>query len=109
MTVLALRKRLKALDIDNNKRMSISEYLLDKYQKTPQALVAAPQGNVDPAELKAAEDAFAAANAALDKAVADEESAKPALVEAKAAAADAAAKLEAASAAAASAADALAA
>lgn len=33
----------------------MSEYLLNKYKRTPGWLVAAPQGNVDPAQLKAAE------------------------------------------------------
>jgi len=122
MTVQQLRKHLQALDIDNNKRMSLSEYLLNKYKRTPEWLVNAPQGNVDPAKLKAAEDSFAAANEALDQAAADaataaealaaaEQSAKlaaEALAEAQAAAAAAAAALAAAQAAAAAAAAALA-
>ena len=122
MTVQQLRKHLSALDIDNNKRMSLSEYLLNKYKRTPDWLVAAPQGNVDPAQLKAAEDSFAAANAALDQAAADAAAASEALAasirsaklaadalaEAQAAAAAAAEALAAAQAAAAAAAAALA-
>lgn len=68
MTVVALRKRLSALDIDNNKRMAISEYLLDKYKKTPAQLVNSPQSDTDPAELKRCQDACEAAGAALDAA-----------------------------------------
>lgn len=68
MTVLALRKRLEKLDLDSNKRMALSEYLLDKYGKTPEALCKSPQGTLDPAELKKAEDQLAAAGAALDEA-----------------------------------------
>lgn len=94
LTVLALRKRLKALDIDNNKRMAISEYLLNRYEKTPAELVKSPQGDVDPAELKAATDAFDAANEALDNAIAEAEAAALALANAKEAAHAAAKALE---------------
>lgn len=96
MTVMELRKHLKALDLDNNKRMAISEYLLDKYKKTPQELVKAPQGDVDPAELAAAVAACDAASDALAKA-SDEAEAAAAALEAsvKAAAAAAEAKAEA--------------
>lgn len=78
-TVVALRKRLQALDIDNNKRMAISEYLLDKYKKSPQQLVKAPQGDVDPAELAACQAACDSASDALDRASADAEAAAAAL------------------------------
>lgn len=90
MTVVALRKRLQALDIDNNKRMAISEYLLDKYKKTPLELVRSPQGDIDPVLLAAAEKACEDAGASLDQAVADAEAAAQALRESKAAAAEAA-------------------
>jgi len=56
LTVRALRARLAELDIDNNKKMALSEYLLAKYKKTPQQLNAAPQGDADPAKLQAAQD-----------------------------------------------------
>lgn len=56
LTVRALRKRLKELDIDNNKKMALSEYYLAKYGKTPQALVTAPQGEgASPEELAEAQ------------------------------------------------------
>lgn len=65
LTVVELRRRLKDLDIDNNNRMAISEYLLDKYKKTPQQLVDAPQGDVDPVALAAAQEACDRAGEAL--------------------------------------------
>jgi chromosome segregation ATPase len=78
LTVVALRARLKKLDIDNNNRMAISEYLLDKYGKTPQQLCAAPQGDLDPKLLAAAEDACERAGSALDQAASDAEAAEKA-------------------------------
>jgi DNA repair exonuclease SbcCD ATPase subunit len=45
LTVVELRKRLEAIDIDKNKKVALSEYLLFKYKKTPQELVDAPQGD----------------------------------------------------------------
>lgn len=90
MTVVALRKRLQALDIDNNKRMAISEYLLDKYKKTPLELVRSPQGSVDPVLLAAAIKACDDAGVALDQSSADAEAAAVALRESQQAAAEAA-------------------
>jgi len=90
MTVVALRKRLQALDIDNNKRMAISEYLLDKYKKTPLELVRSPQGEIDPVLLAAAVKACDEASAALDQASSDAEAAAAALQASKQAAAEAA-------------------
>lgn len=59
LTVRALRKRLSDMDIDNNKRMSLAEYLLARYNKTPIALINSDQGSgVNPAELKDAQDRF---------------------------------------------------
>lgn len=58
MTVLQLRKHLKDLDLDNNKKMCISEYILDKYKITPDQLVHSPQGSVDPVKLAEAQAAF---------------------------------------------------
>jgi len=45
LTVVALRKKLETIDLDKNKRMAISEYLLFKYSKTAQELVESPQGD----------------------------------------------------------------
>jgi DNA repair exonuclease SbcCD ATPase subunit len=83
LTVKELRKRLEEFDIDNNKKMSISEYLLTKYNKTPKELVESPQGTVDKTELEAAEEQFRAATAALDRSLAEKEAAAEALAEAK--------------------------
>lgn len=55
LTAIELRKRLKAIDIDANNRMSLSEYLLDKYKKTAQDLVNAPQGTLDRSLIEAAQ------------------------------------------------------
>lgn len=79
MTVMELRKHLKALDLDNNKKMAITEYLLDKYQKTPQQVVSAPQGDVDPVELAAAVAACDGAVTALSTASDEAEAASKAL------------------------------
>lgn len=94
MTVVALRKRLMALDIDNNKRMAISEYLLDKYKKTPLQLVNSPQSDTDPAELKRCQDACDAAGTALDNASSALEAAQKAEAEVKQAEAELQASLE---------------
>jgi len=64
MTVLELRSKLAEIDIDKNKRMAISEYLLFKFDKKPNDLVNAPQG--DPKELEVAQALVDAASLALD-------------------------------------------
>jgi len=70
LTVVELRKRLKALDIDNNNRMALAEYMLDAFKKTPTQLVNAPQGDCDPQKLAAAQAACNAAGDALATATA---------------------------------------
>jgi len=65
MTVLELRAKLTEIDLDKNKRMCISEYLLFKFSKSPKDLVDAPQG--DPKELEAAQALVDEANRALDE------------------------------------------
>lgn len=56
LTVRALRKRLSELDIDNNKRMALTEYLLAKYNKTPAEVASAKQGaGVPKHEIEAAQ------------------------------------------------------
>jgi len=45
LTVVELRKKLEAIDIDKNKKMALSEYLLFRYKKTPEELVNSPQGD----------------------------------------------------------------
>jgi len=65
MTVLELRAKLSQIDIDKNKRMCISEYLLFKFSRQPHDLVNAPQG--DPKELEAAHVLVEKASRALDE------------------------------------------
>jgi len=88
LTVVELRKRLKALDIDNNNRMALAEYMLDAFKKTPQQLVNAPQGDSDPQKLAAAQAACQAAGDALADATAAEAAAKQAQAEVAAALAE---------------------
>jgi len=64
MTVLQLRAKLSEVDIDKNKRMCISEYLLFKFNKSAHDLVNAPQG--DSAELAKAQALVDEASRALD-------------------------------------------
>jgi chemotaxis protein histidine kinase CheA len=64
MTVLELRAKLAQIDLDKNKKMAISEYLLFKFDKQPRDLVDAPQG--DPKELEAAQALVDEASRALD-------------------------------------------
>lgn len=85
LTVMALRKKLSALDIDNNKRMALSEFMLNHFTKTPKELCEAPQGDIDPVKLKACEEAVSAASAALNAAVANKEAADKAATAAAAA------------------------
>lgn len=92
LTVMALRKRLNALDIDNNKRMALAEYLVDHYGKTPTQLVNAPQGDSDPAALNAAQAAMDAAGEALNHAQDSEAAAKKSQAELEAAVAELAAE-----------------
>jgi len=65
MTVLQLRSKLSEIDVDKNKRMAISEYLLFKHKKLPHDLVNAPQG--DSAELAKAQALVDQATRALDE------------------------------------------
>jgi len=64
LTVVELRKRLEAIDIDKNKKVALSEYLLFRYKKTPQELVDAPQGD-NQKEIAAAQAQVAELDAAL--------------------------------------------
>jgi len=83
-TVVELRKKLAALDIDKNNRMAMSEYLLGKFKKTPEDLIHCPQGGeAEAAKLAAAQKAVADAAAALTAAVSREEASVKAAQEAK--------------------------
>jgi len=45
LTVIALRERLRQIDLDNNNRMSFLEYLVFRYKKTVKEVVTSPQGD----------------------------------------------------------------
>jgi len=64
-TAAQLRKDLATIDLDSNGRMSLTEYLVFKFSKTPGAVVDAPQGG-NQSELAAAEVQVAEARAQLD-------------------------------------------
>jgi len=65
MTVLQMRDVLKQIDVDNNKRMSLLEYLLYRYKQTIKELLKRPQGTNE--ELARAQQALAAVQAEIDK------------------------------------------
>lgn len=44
LTAIALREKLRTIDVDNNKKMSIIEYLMFRFNKTVKDIVQAPQG-----------------------------------------------------------------
>lgn len=90
VTVVELRKRLKKLDLDSNKRMCIMELLVDKYEKTPEEICTLPQGSVAPEELAKAQSACDSASEAMNKASADAEAAAKAVEDSKKASADSA-------------------
>jgi len=63
MTVKELRSKIGFLDIDKNKRLSLTEYLVDKYGKKIVDVIEAPQGG------QAAQDALDRATKKVDDAV----------------------------------------
>jgi septation ring formation regulator EzrA len=73
LTVVEMRERLRKIDIDNNKKVALSEYLLTRYNKSVESLVAAPQGSGNQKEIEAAEQRMAVVSAALEKQMAAEE------------------------------------
>jgi len=84
LTVVELRKKLAALDLDKNNRMAMSEYLLGKFKKTPEQLINAPQGGeAEAAKLAAAQAAVEQAANALRDAVAREQASVAAAKEAE--------------------------
>jgi len=88
ISVVDLRKKLGEIDIDKNKRMCLSEYLLFKYARTVKDLVTAPQG--DPEELARAQalvdEASRAVDQVLDALEAQKQTAKKAAADEEAAA-----------------------
>merc|ERR1719150_2531955 len=76
LTVKELRARLKKLDIDSNNRLALSEYLLSKYEKHPEALVDSNQGGVPPEVMEAAQQKADEASQLLNQATEASDEAK---------------------------------
>lgn len=99
LTVTAFRKAMKDIDVNVDKKMSFSEFLIYRYKCTVKELVNAPQAaNAEAAaQIAAAQELLDASGAALAEAVAADEAATKAADEAKKAedaAAEALAELE---------------
>jgi len=90
MTVIEMREKFRKIDADFNKRMSLLEYIMFRYNIEPHAMVTAPQGgdqekiNQAQAMVDTAQKAVDAMNAALAAAVAAENENKAALEELRA-------------------------
>jgi chromosome segregation ATPase len=78
LTVVEMRERLRKIDIDNNKKVALSEYLLTRYNKGVEALVAAPQGSGNQKEIESAENRLQTVAESLAKQQAAEESVRKA-------------------------------
>lgn len=78
VTVKELRARLKKIDIDNNNKLCLTEYLIYKYSKDAASVCNSPQGGGDPDEFLAAQEMF-------NKALAASQAANQAQTEANAA------------------------
>ena len=85
LTVIALRERMKTIDVDFNKKMSMIEYLIFRYKKTIQQVIDAPQGE-NKEEIEAAQAKVEAAQKAVDEMLQKLEEQKAATEAAKAAA-----------------------
>jgi len=66
-TASQLRKDLSTIDVDKNNKMSLTEFLMFKYNKTAPEVINAPQGGGDTKELKSAEAKMVAARESLDE------------------------------------------
>ena len=97
MTIIKLRETLRTIDVDNDKRMSLTEYLMYCYKKDAVQVCTCPQGENKEGIAKA-QAMVAQAQAAVEECVAKFEAAKK--IEAAAAEAEADAKAKAAEAAA---------
>jgi peptidoglycan hydrolase CwlO-like protein len=64
LTVIALREKLRKIDLDCNGKMALLEYLTFKYNKNVKAVVDAPQGGNEE-EIKAAQEKLEAVQSAL--------------------------------------------
>jgi len=90
MTVIEMREKFRKIDADFNKRMSLLEYLMFRYNIEPHAMVTAPQGGdqeqIEKAQamVDSAQKAVDAMNAALSAAQEAENENKAALAELRA-------------------------
>ena len=84
MTVIKMREEFRTIDVDFNKKMSMTEFLGYTYHKTIQQIIDAPQGN-NQELIDAAQAQVDAAQAAVDEMVAKLEVATQKANEAKAA------------------------
>ncbi|KAH3732825.1 TolA protein [Pelomyxa schiedti] len=88
LTVVALREKLRQIDVDNNKKMSLCEYLLFRYKKSVDQLIRAPQGG-NQAEMNKAQEMVDSAQAAVTEMMKKLEEQKPIVAQAQTAAAQA--------------------
>jgi len=65
MTVIEMREKFRTIDVDFNKRMSLTEFLAYRFKKSIQAVIDAPQGD-NKEEIEAAQAAVEAAQKAVD-------------------------------------------
>jgi len=65
MTVIEMREKFRAIDVDFNKRMSLIEFLSFRFKKSIQEVIDAPQGD-NKEEIEAAQAAVEAAQKAVD-------------------------------------------
>jgi len=66
MTVIEMREKFRKIDADFNKRMSMLEYLMFRYNIEPHAMVTAPQGDGDPEKINKAQAMVDSAQKAVD-------------------------------------------
>jgi len=79
MTVIEMREKFRKIDADFNKRMSMLEYLMFRYNIEPHAMVTAPQGDGDPEKINKAQAMVDSAQKAVDDMNAALEAAKKAV------------------------------
>eukprot|EP00727_Mastigamoeba_balamuthi_P001261 m51a1_g11131 hypothetical protein (342) ;mRNA; f:151378-160360 len=89
LTVIQLREKLRSIDVDNNRRMSLIEYLIFRYSKTVQEVIDAKQGD-NREQIAEAQAKVEAAQRAVEEMVARLEEQKTAAAHARQAADEAA-------------------
>ena len=78
LSVAEMREKLRDIDIDFNKMMALTEYLIFKYKKSVKQVVESPQGD-NKVEMNKAEALVAASQAAFDEMSAKTEAQRSAL------------------------------